>query len=42
MGDIIQAKIETLKTNLESILYTDFHIHAGVDRKVELKKMGEG
>lgn len=38
MDDIIQAKIDSLKTNLESILYSDFHIHAGTDRKVELKK----
>ena len=34
----MESLLETLKTNLEAMAYGDYHINAGVDRRVAVKK----
>lgn len=37
-----ESLLETLKTNLEAMAYGDYHINAGIDRKVAVKKWESG
>lgn len=38
MESLLESLLETLKANLEAMAYGDYHINAGVDRRVAVKK----